>query len=71
MSTVNLDYLISVSYGCVGIIHAADERDFKTAYSYFYEAFEGYNNVGLKPRATRALMYMLLAKIVLNAYAIS
>ncbi|XP_043911171.1 26S proteasome non-ATPase regulatory subunit 11 isoform X3 [Protopterus annectens] len=48
-----------------GIIHAAEEKDWKTAYSYFYEAFEGYDSI-LSPKAITALKYMLLCKIVLN-----
>lgn len=48
-----------------GILHAADEKDFKTAYSYFYEAFEGYDSID-SPKAIIPLKYMLMSKIMLN-----
>lgn len=45
-----------------GII-LADEGDFKTSFSYFYEAFEAFNIAG-DERAMQSLKYMLLSKIM-------
>lgn len=47
-----------------GVLHA-EEKDHKTAYSYFFEAFEAFN-AGDDPRAVQAIKYMFLAKIMCN-----
>ncbi|KAI9666417.1 MAG: 26S proteasome regulatory subunit rpn6 [Bathelium mastoideum] len=48
-----------------GMLHAEDQ-DFNTAFSYFIEAMEGYHSQEETAKATSALQYMLLCKIMLN-----
>ncbi len=48
-----------------GVLHAED-KDYATAYSYFFETLEGFSGQE-DARAPAALKYMLLCKIMLNA----
>ncbi|KAF2791966.1 PCI-domain-containing protein [Melanomma pulvis-pyrius CBS 109.77] len=48
-----------------GMLHAEDS-DFNTAFSYFIEAMDGYHSQDETQKATSALQYMLLCKIMLN-----
>lgn len=48
-----------------GVLHA-EERDYKTAYSYFFEAFEAYHTMKDTQQATENLKYMLLCKIMME-----
>ncbi|KAF0974045.1 hypothetical protein FDP41_006655 [Naegleria fowleri] len=48
-----------------GVLHA-EEKDYKTAFSYFFEAFEGFSNLE-DNTAIMCLKYMLLCKVCTNS----
>jgi len=47
-------------------ILAAREKDFRTAYSYFYEAFEAFNTADKVKKAKENMKFMMLTKIMMN-----
>lgn len=67
-TTANSIYCPPMQQACLdmqsGILNA-EEGDFKTAYSYFFETLEGFSSIE-DSRAIVALKYMLLCKLMLN-----
>eukprot|EP00352_Strombidinopsis_acuminata_P004736 CAMPEP_0176359508 /NCGR_PEP_ID=MMETSP0126-20121128/16425_1 /TAXON_ID=141414 ORGANISM="Strombidinopsis acuminatum, Strain SPMC142" /NCGR_SAMPLE_ID=MMETSP0126 /ASSEMBLY_ACC=CAM_ASM_000229 /LENGTH=304 /DNA_ID=CAMNT_0017714349 /DNA_START=173 /DNA_END=1087 /DNA_ORIENTATION=+ len=66
-TTANSDlhraYLVAEIDMMSGLI-AADEKDYITAYSYFYETFEGYRSMNQHEQAGHSFKFMLFSKIM-------
>lgn len=48
-----------------GILQAEDQ-DYKTAYSYFYESFEGFDSQSESDQALKSFKLLLICKIMMN-----
>ena len=53
-----------------GILHA-EGKDYTSAYSYFFEAFEDSSSQGDEEGALVAFKYMLLCKVMLNLVSVA
>jgi len=60
--------LLQAEIDFLGGVLCAEEKDYKTGFSYFYEAFETYTiNSGYEEDATKCLKNMILCKIMMGA----
>jgi 26S proteasome regulatory subunit N6 len=65
-TTANSIYVVPLLQADIDMMSgliAADEKDYSTAYSYFYETFEGYRSLN-DPTAGLAFKFMLFSKIM-------
>jgi len=60
--------LVQAQIDMMAGILQSEERDYKTAFSYFYETFEGHNTLNKPREATLGLKYMMMAKILQNQH---
>ena len=65
-TTVNLHPAVQADIDLLSGYIAAEERDYSTGYSYFYEAYQGLTNLK-DPKTKLVLLYMLMCKILLKA----
>jgi len=65
-TTANAIYVVPILQAEIDMMSgmiAVDEKDYNTAYSYFYETFEGYRSMN-DPTAGLAFKFMLFSKIM-------
>jgi len=66
-TTANSIYIVPMLQAEIDLMSgliAADEKDYHTAYSYFYETFEGYRSMNEIGLAGTAFKFMLFSKIM-------
>jgi 26S proteasome regulatory subunit N6 len=65
-TTVNLQPAVQADIDLLSGYIAAEEHDYPTGYSYFYEAYQGFNNMKSE-KTKQILLYMMMCKILLKA----
>ena len=63
-NAIHCPFLLQAEIDMISGIINAQEKDYKTAFSYFNEAFDSLHQNNEKSRATKALRYMLLSRIM-------